>query len=171
MADTADDIAKQVRTNVDRVRSARDWALAQKELGMMAWLPQNKNAAAGIRGLSPAIEAWAKTGQDAAAARKAPGTKGWAGWIAAGQEFVKGLPDIADAGSKYALQDIVSTAREAPATSAKAVKATAKKTAEVATKAAAAVGETVTSVGSTLKWVGVGAAVLLVAVIGFRVTR
>lgn len=168
MADNIADLKKQVADNVSRVDRAYASELFQLDTKTFSFLPQFTNAANAIKALKPTIAAWAKRGQDAAAAGTAPGANGWAGWVKAGQAFIDGFVDIKGSAGQYALADIKDTVKQAPATTAKAVKTTAKAAVVVASKAAEAVGDTVTSGFSTLKWVGVG---LVVVVAGLAVIK
>ncbi len=168
MADTATDVAAQVAANIARVGAARDRALASLELSYFGFMPTYSSGASAIRGLDPVKAAWEKRGKDALAAGKPPGANGWSGWVQGGRDLIDGYVREAGDAGKEALKDIVSVAASAPATSAKAVVTAAKKTAAVAVQVADSVGTAATVVGSTLKWVGIGAVLLVGGLVALK---
>lgn len=164
MAETSEDIKRQVEASIAKVQSARDRALVSLELSNFAIFPQFSSEADAIKGMDPVKVAWEKRGRDSAKAGTAPGTKGWTGWTQGGQELINGYQTSSKSAGLGLLSDITTTAKEAPKTTVQA----AKKAAAVAGQVAASVGDAVGSVGATLKWVGIGAVVIVVGLAALK---
>jgi hypothetical protein len=117
-AEIAATVGKNIATVRDEKQKALD-ALRSQWFGGDA----SKNAQSAINSITTRIESWAVTGMTSAAINKAPGVTGWNGWTKSGRILIDGIHEIAEIGTKAALQDVLTTLKEVPKNAAKDVTA------------------------------------------------
>lgn len=129
-------MTEQVQHEVARVRSYRDEALAMLE---GAWVFKDSRAINNVRGFGERIDAWAKVGEDAAAAGKSP-KAGWPAWSANAQSLLDGIREQAAMPTRELAANIKTTLAQAPQTTIDAAADTANKAARATAKAVKAAG-------------------------------
>ena len=186
MADDANSssAASMVESNISTVEAAYSYALEQNGPNGGIFSTPNPSAYDAIQNDRSGIDAWEQAGRTAAANNTTPGVNGWSGWIQAGQAWIDGFPGIGVAGEvSFELDDAVSNAISSVASVTSALagnpSVAAADGASSITSGVGSVSATVSKIGSSvataaaglggsLKWIGIGAVVIVVGMVALK---